>query len=41
MQGFIESLVKAETVIGMAIPDILVEELFKVADAMLKKYREK
>lgn len=41
MQGFIESLVKAETAIGVAIPDILAEESFKVADVILKKYREK
>ena len=41
MQGFIESPVKAETAISVAVPEILAEESFKVADAMLEKYREK
>lgn len=41
MQGFIESPVKAETAISVAAPEILAEESFKVADAMLEKYREK
>lgn len=41
MQGFIESPIKAETAIGVAAPEILAEESFKVADAMLDKYREK
>jgi hypothetical protein len=41
MQGFMESPIKAETAISVAVPEVLAEESFKVADAMLEKYREK
>lgn len=41
MQGFMECTLKSEAMISVIAPEVLAEESFKVADAMLKKYREK
>lgn len=41
MQGFMECMLKSEAMISVIAPEVLAEESFKVADAMLKKYREK
>lgn len=39
MQGLMESQIKAESAIGVVVPDILARESFRIADAMLEEYR--
>ena len=41
MQGLMESQIKAESAIGVAAPEILARESFRIADAMLEEYRRR
>lgn len=41
MQGFMESQIKAESALGVIMPDALARESFRVADAMLEEYRRR
>ena len=41
MQGFIENPVKTEMAAILTMPKVFAEECFKIADAMLEKYRER